>query len=76
MKPKYENSLKDIDFILFSKYIDSNNIQGLLDLLFEHKIDIDTFYYIVTVENKIQIDELKFNKCVESINEILETIST
>ena len=76
MKPKYENSLKDIDFILFSKYIDSNNIQGLLDLLFEHKIDIDTFYYIVTVENKIQIDDLKFNKCVESINEILETIST
>ena len=76
MKPKYENNLKDIDFILFSKYIDSNNIQGLLDLLFEHKIDIDTFYYIVTVENKIQIDDLKFNKCVESINEILETIST
>lgn len=76
MKTKYENSLKDIDFILFSKYIDSNNIQGLLDLLFEHKIDIDTFYYIVTVENKIQIDDLKFNKCVESINEILETIST
>lgn len=76
MKPKYENSLKDIDFILFSKYIDSNNIQGLLDLLFEHKIDIDTFYYIVTIENKIQIDDLKFNKCVESINEILETIST
>ena len=76
MKPKYENSLKDIDFILFSKYIDSNNIQGLLDLLFEHKIDIDTFYYIVTVENKIQIDDLKYNKCVESINEILETIST
>ena len=76
MKPKYENNLKDIDFILFSKYIDSNNIQGLLDLLFEHKIDIDTFYYIVTVENKIQIDDLKYNKCVESINEILETIST
>lgn len=76
MKPKYENSLKDIDFILFSKYIDSNNIQGLLDLLFEHKIDIDTFYYIVTVENKIQIDDLKYNKCVESINEILEIIST
>lgn len=76
MKPKYENSLKDIDFILFSKYIDSNNIQGLLDLLFEHKIDMDTFYYIITVENKIQIDDLKFNKCVESINEILETIST
>lgn len=76
MKPKYENSLKDIDFILFSKYIDSNNIQGLLDLLFEHKIDMDTFYYIVTVENKIQIDDLKYNKCVESINEILETIST
>ena len=76
MKPKYENSLKDIDFILFSKYIDSNNIQGLLDLLFEHKIDIDTFYYIVTVENKIQIDDLKYNKCVESINEILKIIST
>ena len=76
MKPKYENNLKDIDFILFSKYIDSNNIQGLLDLLFEHKIDIDTFYYIVTVENKIQIDDLKYNKCVESINEILKIIST
>ena len=76
MKPKYENSLKDIDFILFSKYIESNNIQWLLDLLFKHKIDIDTFYYIVTVENKIQIDDLKYNNCVESINEILKIIST
>lgn len=73
-KPHYDITLKEIDLILFAKYIETNNIQKLLNIVFEHQIDIESIGYIAMSEYKIQIDIEKYNICVKDINDILELI--
>lgn len=75
LTPHYDIKLKEIDLILFAKYIDTNNIQGLFDLIYEHEIDIESIGHIAMVEYNIQISESKYNNCVKSFNEILDSIS-
>ena len=74
-KPHYDIELKEIDLILFAKYIDTNNTQGLLDIVFEQQMDIESIGHIARVEYNIQINESKYNNCVKAVNDILDSIS-
>ena len=74
-KPHYDIELKEIDLILFAKYIDTNNTQGLLDIVFEQQMDIESIWHIARVEYNIQINESKYNNCVKAVNDILDSIS-
>ena len=74
-KPHYDIELKEIDLILFAKYIDTNNTQGLLYIVFEQQMDIESIGHIARVEYNIQINESKYNNCVKAFNDILDSIS-
>ena len=74
-KPHYDIELKEIDLILFAKYIDTNNTQELLDIVFEQQMDIESIGHIARVEYNIQINESKYNNCVKAVNDILDSIS-
>lgn len=69
-KPHYDIELKEIDLILFAKYIDTNNTQCLLDIVFEQQMDIESIGHIARVEYNIQINESKYNNCVKAVNDI------
>lgn len=74
-KPHYDIKLKEIDLILFAKYIETNNIQKLLDIVFEQQLDIESIGEVAINEYKIQINIEKYNTCVEKVNNILELIN-
>ena len=74
-KPHYDIKLKEIDLILFARYIETNNIQKLLDIVFEQQLDIESICEVAINEYKIQINIEKYNTCVEKVNNILELIN-
>ena len=74
-KPHYDIKLKEIDLILFARYIETNNIQNLLNIVFEQQLDIESIGEVAINEYKIQINIEKYNTCVEKVNNILELIN-
>lgn len=70
-KHHYECNITLTDIILFVKYIETKNIDGIIKLLLEHKLDIDTIYHIATQERSFVINQLRYD---EVKNEVLDTL--
>ena len=68
----YNSNLTELDLILFVKLIDRCNVYSIINLLLEHNITMDEFYYTIVIEKKIAIDEIKFKKCKDNISLIFE----
>ena len=45
-KHHYDCDITFADIVLFVKYIETKNYDKIIKLLLEHKLDIDTIYYI------------------------------
>ena len=61
-KHHYDCDITFADIVLFVKYIETKNYDKIIKLLLEHKLDIDTIYYIATVERNFKISNLRFEE--------------
>lgn len=71
-KHHYDCDITFADIVLFVKYIETKNYDKIIKLLLEHKLDIDTIYYIATVERNFKISNLRFEEVKKEVLDILE----
>ena len=71
-KHYYDCDITFADIVLFVKYIETKNYDKIIKLLLEHKLDIDTIYYIATVERNFKISNLRFEEVKKEVLDILE----
>ena len=73
-KHHYDCDITFADIVLFVKYIETKNYDKIIKLLLEHKLDIDTIYYIATVERNFKISNLRFEEVKKEVLDILELV--
>ena len=71
-KHHYDCDITFADIVLFVKYIETKNYDKIIKLLLEHKLDMDTIYYIATVERNFKISNLRFEEIKKEVLDILE----
>ena len=71
-KHHYDCNITVADIVLFVKYIETKNYDKIIKLLLEHKLDMDTIYYIATVERNFKISNLRFEEVKKEVLDILE----
>ena len=71
-KHHYECNITVSDIILFVKYIETKNIDGIIKLLLEHKLDIDTIHHIATQERSFVINQLRYDEVKNEVLDILK----
>ena len=69
-KHHYDCDITFADIVLFVKYIETKNYDKIIKLLLEHKLDIDTIYYIATVERNFKISNLRFEEVKKEVLDI------
>lgn len=71
-KLHYDCDITIADIILFAKYIETKNYDGIIKLVLEHKLDIDTIYHIAIVDRNFKISDLRFEEVKKEVLDILE----
>lgn len=71
-KPHYDCNITAADIILFVKYVENKNIDGIIKLILEHELDIDTIYHIATCERDFKISKLRYEEVKKEVLDILE----
>lgn len=71
-KHHYDCDITFADIVLFVKYIETKNYDKIIKLLLEHKLDIDTIYYIATVERNFKISNLRLEEVKKEVLDILK----
>lgn len=70
-KPHYDCNITVADIILFVRFIETKNVDGIIKLILEHELDIDTIYHIATVERSFKISELRYAEVKDDVLNIL-----
>ena len=70
-KPHYDIKITDLDLMLFTKCIESGNINTIVNIVLEQQLDIDSIYSIC-IEKKLTINENRYNKIKKKVETVLE----